>query len=171
MGREVLRNIVTGEMSDVETGSEEYRVMRSETYEHEGTIKPLYEITSGAHANRVDSGDVTEHDMGYQNKPLKKRPAVRKDELIFGQRRNQLTPAEVENAGIKDHHQKHAELAEMFGDHKGTGTKVDVVSADEREERGRQQAGRQGRQRRPKAASGSGSSSGSGAGDSGSGDA
>jgi hypothetical protein len=159
MGREVLRNVVTGEMTEVDTGSKEYAEMRKETYEHEGAIKPVYEITSGSHADRVDSGDVGEEDMGYQNKPLKKAPAVRKEELVFGQRHNQLTPAEVEH-GIKDHHQKHKELADMFGERSGAGTKLDVIDPDKREERGRQQAGRQsgGRRSRSAASSGGGES-------------
>lgn len=172
MAKEALRQVVTGAIIDIDTGSAEYREKRAETYEHEGTIKPLWEITSAASADRIDTEGPTEHDMGYQNKPGKAAPAVKMGDLVFGQRRDQLTPAEVKH-GIKDHHQKKAEIAEMFGDEgSGPTATISVVNPSSREARGRQEAGRQSRQARRSARGGSSAASGSGdAGDSGAGDA
>jgi hypothetical protein len=166
MAKEALRNVVSGSIIDIDTGSAEYRDKRAETYEHEGTIKPLWEITSAAHADRIDNDGPTEHDMGYQNKPGKDAPAIKAEHLVFGQRRDQLTPAEVKH-GIKDHKQKKKELGDMFGERGGTVTQtIDVVDPASRESRGRQEAGRQSRQARRSARAGS-----SGEGSSGSGDA
>jgi hypothetical protein len=147
VAKEALRNVVTGTIIDVDTGSSEYREKRKETYEHDNTIKPLWEITSNAHADRIDEEGPTEHDMGYQNKPGASAPAVKAEDLVFGQRRDQLTPAEVKH-GIKDHKQKEKERADMFGERAGATTTVDVVDPSSREERGRQEAGRQSRQAR-----------------------
>lgn len=143
MAKEALRNVVDGSIIDIDTGSSDYRKKRSETYEHEGTIKPLWEITSNAHAERIEQEGPTDHDAGYQNKiGGDVAPAIKKSDLVFGQHRDQLTPAEVKH-GIKDPKQKQRELAKMFGTRGGGATtSIDVVNPADRAKRAQAQTGR-----------------------------
>lgn len=158
---EALRNVVSGEIIDIDTGSADYRKKRRETYDHEGTIKPLWEITSNAHADRIDNEGPTEHDMGYENKGGGSAPTIKSGDLVFGQRREQLTPAEVAH-GIKNPKQKQKELDAMFGDRdSGPTATIEVVDPASREERGRQQAGRARRQAQRAGRGGNGEGSGS----------
>lgn len=160
---QTLRNVVTGETIEVESGSREYAALRKETYDHEGTIKPKWEASSAAHADRMDSGDVTEEDVGYQHKPFKNAPALDKSQLIFGRRKKRLTPAEVKN-GITSHEQKEKELADMFGKREDSPERVRKTAPARREVEGKAAAGRsqktaRGRSRSSASSSGSGSSS------------
>ncbi len=169
MALEQLRNVLTGEVTEVETTSDEYLELINEMYDHDGSARPLYEITGQHHTRRMDAGDVADTDLGEQFTPVAPTAAIRPEDVGPDPHPEQaLTVAERE-AGIESWDQKAKELDHFV-------PTVDVaplnrVEPEKRREQGQKSAGStRGRKssRKSTASTSGSSSSGSSSGSSGS---
>lgn len=147
-----MRNVKTGEIVDADTSSAEYRDMINQVYDHDGTAKPMWEITGEHHADRIDEGDINEQDIGEQFKPI---PGMKTSIKEVGPEKyphRALTEAEVES-GITSWAQKAKDLG--FDVSADDAEALERASSEERSARGRKAAGSS----RKKSSSGSSSES------------
>lgn len=105
-----MRNVQTGEVTEVQQDSDAFVDMQAERYSHDGSERPLYEQTGGHAVRRIDSGDVDiPNDLGYQYTPTvdltARGPVISPDPHP----ERQLTTAERE-AGIESHEEKMEDL-------------------------------------------------------------
>jgi hypothetical protein len=134
-----LRNVITGEITPVDNGSDEYRELRDEKYDHGAAIRPLYEITSAPAVDRINN-DPQEADFGYENKPVQSKGAVDPGQIVFGQRHKQLTPAETKH-GLKDYEQKRSEADDMQANWPGQPEVINKTPIADRAKVGADKAG------------------------------
>lgn len=181
MSIERLRNVMTGEVRDVETNSDEYVDLINEVYDHDGSARPKWEITGQHHVRRMDADEIQEEDFGYEHKPIPGATVGVEDLRPEPHPERALTEAEVEN-GIEKFEDK--EKALNFQRRSNTNQALEGAEPlersdpSERIEKGRELAGSvSGKQRRSSRSSkssgksgngGNSSSSGSGSGSGGS---
>lgn len=171
MSVERLRNVMTGEIRDAETNSDEYQDLLNEVYDHEGSARPKWEITGQHHARRLDEGDISEEDFGYEHKPI---PGALVDVSEVGPElypERALTQGEVD-AGVGSYEEKLEGLPSLTKNLPANPALRDAEpleksSPEDRAERGRELAGSVSkRSKGSKRSSGNSEGSGSGGGSS-----
>lgn len=168
MSVERMRNVMTGEIRDVETNSDEYGDLINEVYDHEGSARPKWEITGQHHARRVDNDEIQDEDLGYAHKPIPGAEVGLEGVGPEPHPERAITDAELES-GIKSYEQKMEENSVQSSPTTNAALRgaesLEKSKPEERREKGREAAGSSsGRSRRSSSRKSNGGGSGSGEG-------